>query len=219
MSKILIVDDEEKIVEVLKEYATYNGFSVDCAYDGKTATVLASHNNYDCIIIDIMMPVMNGFDAVAKIKQTKNVPVIMISARSEEYDKLKGFDLGIDDYIVKPFSPKEVMARIKAITKRYSSTGDCLEEAGIKVDKDGREVYIGNTNIQLTNKEFDLLVFLMQNKNIALSREKILSDIWGYDYFGDGRTVDTHIKMLRAHLQDKAKHIKTIHGVGYKFES
>lgn len=218
MSKILIVDDEENIVEVLKEYSIFNGYEVDVAYDGEEAVNLALKNNYDCMLIDIMMPKLNGFDAVKEIKKVKNIPTLMISARSEEYDKLLGFELGIDDYIVKPFSPREVMARVKAILKRAPSSSDVLEISGITIYKEGRDVIINGEKIQLTNKEFDLLVYLIENKNIALTREKILSDIWGFDYFGDGRTVDTHIKMLRSHLKGKTELIKTVHGVGYKFE-
>lgn len=219
MNKLLIVDDEENIVEVLKEYSLFNGFDVDIAYDGKQAVELALKNNYDCMLIDIMMPNLNGFDAVKEIKQHKNIPTIMISARSEEYDKLLGFELGVDDYVVKPFSPREVMARVKAVLKRYStSNSDMIKTNGITIDKNGRDVFVDGEKIQLTNKEFDLLLYFIENKNIALSREKLLSDIWGFDYFGDGRTVDTHIKMLRSHLNNKADVIKTVHGVGYKFE-
>lgn len=218
MSKLLIVDDEEKIVEVLKEYAVFNGYEVDTASNGKEAIEKALKTNYDCMLIDIMMPEMNGYDAVKEIKKDKNLPTIMVSARSEEYDKLLGFDLGIDDYIVKPFSPKEVMARVKAIIKRYSLNTEIVTEAELTVDLGARIVTLCGERINLTNKEYDLLVFLVKNKNIALTRDKILKEVWGYDYFGDGRTVDTHIKMLRSHLNDFGGRIKTIHGVGYKLE-
>ena len=219
MSKLLIVDDEENIVQVLKEYALFNGYEVDVAYDGEKAVELALKNNYDCMLIDIMMPNLNGFDAVREIKKRKNLPTLMISARSEEYDKLHGFELGIDDYIVKPFSPREVMARVKAIINRTSSGAEIIELGGLVVDLGGRDVLLDGEKVQLTNKEYDLLVYLIQKKNIALTREEILSDVWGYDYFGDGRTVDTHIKMLRSHLNGYANYIKTVHGVGYKFEN
>lgn len=218
MNKILIVDDEEKIVEVLKEYALFEGFDVDEAYDGEDAVEKAKNNKYDCIVIDIMMPKLNGYDAVKEIKKFDNVPILMVSARSEEYDKLLGFELGIDDYIVKPFSPKEVMARIKAVIKRYTPVGDQYLEGGLFINKNSREVFVNNEPINLTNKEYDILVYLVSNKNVAISRKDLLYNVWGDDYFGDGRTVDTHIKMLRSHLKDASCYIKTVHGYGYKFE-
>ena len=218
MNKILIVDDEEKIVEVLKEYALHEGFIVHTAFDGEEAVKKAKRNSYDCIVIDIMMPKMNGYEAVREIKKTENTPILMVSARSEEYDKLLGFELGIDDYIVKPFSPKEVMARIRAVIKRSQPNEDQLHEGDLTIKKGAREVYIKNELIQLTNKEYDLLVVLVTNKNVAMSRKELLTKVWGDDYFGDGRTVDTHIKMLRGHLGEMGDLIKTIHGIGYKFE-
>ena len=218
MNKLLIVDDEEKIVEVLKEYALFEGFLVDTASNGLEAVEKAQNSSYDCILIDIMMPVMNGYDAVKNIKKHDNVPILMISARSEEYDKLLGFELGIDDYIVKPFSPKEVMARVKAIIKRYQITSDQIVEGKLAINKDTREVVFNNEIIALTNKEYDLLLYLVSNKNLAISRKDLLTNVWGFDYFGDGRTVDTHIKMLRSHLKDAGEYIKTVHGFGYKFE-
>lgn len=218
MSKILIVDDEEKIVDVLKEYAIFNGYEVDTASNGIEAVQKALVNSYDCMLIDIMMPEMNGFDAVKEIKTHKNIPTIMISAKSEEYDKLLGFELGIDDYIVKPFSPKEVMARVKALIKRSSFSTEEIIIKNLKIDTGARTASINNEKLFLTNKEYDLLLFLVKNKNIALTREKILKEVWDYDYYGDGRTVDTHIKMLRAHLGDFDGNIKTIHGVGYTLE-
>ena len=218
MNKILIVDDEEKIIEVLKEYALFEGFSVETASNGLEAINKALADNFDCIIIDIMMPFMNGFDAVREIKKAKNTPILMVSARSEEYDKLLGFELGIDDYIVKPFSPKEVMARVKAVIKRSSNLEDQIIEGDLTINRSSRAVYLSGESIQLTNKEFDLLVFLASNKNKAVERKDILTKIWGEDYFGDGRTVDTHIKMLRSHLKDAGKFIKTVHGIGYMFE-
>lgn len=218
MNKILIVDDEEKIVEVLKEYALFEGFAVDTASNGLDAVKKALADNFDCIIIDIMMPFMNGFDAVREIKKEKNTPILMVSARSEEYDKLLGFELGIDDYIVKPFSPKEVMARVKAVIKRSLNLDEQIVEGPISINRNSRSVYIDGEPVQLTNKEFDLLVFLVSNKNKAVERKDILTKVWGEDYFGDGRTVDTHIKMLRSHLKDAGKFIKTVHGIGYMFE-
>lgn len=218
MNKILIVDDEEKIVEVLKEYAIFDGFLVESASNGIEAIEKMQNSNFDCVIMDIMMPKMNGFDAVREIKKFSDTPIIMVSARSEEYDKLMGFELGIDDYIVKPFSPKEVMARVRAVVKRYQVLGEQIVEGILSINKDAREVSCGNEIVELTNKEFDLLLYLISNKNVAISRKDILYNIWGSDYFGDGRTVDTHIKMLRAHLKDASKYIKTVHGFGYKFE-
>ncbi len=218
MSKILIVDDEERIVNVLKEYANFNEIEADCASDGYEAVEKVMENNYDCILMDIMMPNLNGFDAVKEIKKVKNVPVIMISAKGEEADKLQGFSLGADDYVVKPFSPKEVIARVKAVMKRTSSYVEQIKVAGIEIDTEGRSVSVEGKPVDLTNKEYQLLLALVKNKGIALSRDKILNEIWGYDYYGDGRTVDTHIKMLRAHLGKFGDCIKTIHGVGYKFE-
>lgn len=218
MANLLIVDDEDKIVNVLKEYAEFNGFTVDTASNGEEAIRLALKNNYDCMLIDIMMPEVNGFDAVKEIKKHHEIPTIMISARSEEYDKLLGFELGIDDYIVKPFSPKEVMARVKAITKRYGNKMENLKAGHLTIDQSSRTVSLNEERINLTNKEYDLLVFLIKNKNIALTRDVILKQVWDFEYYGDGRTVDTHIKMLRAHLKDFAQNIKTIHGVGYKLE-
>ena len=218
MNKILIVDDEEKIVEVLKEYALFEGFSVETASNGIEAVKKALEVNFDCIIIDIMMPFMNGYDAVREIKKQKNTPILMVSARSEEYDKLLGFELGIDDYIVKPFSPKEVMARVKAVIKRYQNLDDIITEGELSINRSSRMVTFAGEIISLTNKEFDLLVFLASNKNKAVERKDILTRVWGEDYFGDGRTVDTHIKMLRSHLKDAGKYIKTVHGIGYMFE-
>ncbi len=219
MPRILIVDDEERIVNVLSEYAKFNDFEVDTAKDGYEAVEKVIENNYDCILMDIMMPNLNGFDAVKEIKSIKNIPCIMISAKGEEADKLQGFQLGADDYIVKPFSPKEVIARIKAVLKRTGAYVDQLKVSGIEIDTEGRNVSVDGKKLDLTNKEYQLLILLTSNKNVALTRDKILNTIWGYDYYGDGRTVDTHIKMLRAHLGSAGEHIKTIHGVGYKFEA
>ncbi len=220
MEKILIVDDEEKIVAVLCEYAKFNGFLTDTAYDGFEAIEKVMSNDYDCILMDIMMPNLNGFEAVKQIKEIKNIPIIMISAKGEEIDKLNGFELGIDDYIVKPFSPKEVIARIKAVLKRTCAYIDKLKFGSLEIDAEGRIILVDGERKELTNKEYNLLLFLVKNKDVVLSRDKILNQVWGYDYYGDGRTVDTHIKMLRADLGEKvAEKIKTIHGVGYKFES
>ena len=219
MEKILIVDDEEKIVEVLCEYARFNGFHTDTASDGYEAIEKVMAEDYDCILMDIMMPNLNGFEAVKEIKKLKNIPIILISAKGEEVDKLNSFDLGVDDYVVKPFSPKEVIARIKAVLKRTCSYVEKIKIGNLEIDTEGRIVKVNNEVKTLTNKEYNLLLLLVKNKDIVLTRDKILNQVWGYDYYGDGRTVDTHIKMLRADLGEISSSIKTIHGVGYKFES
>ncbi len=214
---ILIVDDEKLIREVIKEYLLLEGYNIYEAENGLEAKEIVNKNKIDLIIMDIMMPKMDGYTACKEIKQIEDIPFIMLSARSEEYDKLIGFDLGIDDYVTKPFSPKELVARVKAIIKR-NSRQENLEIMGIKIDDLAHEVYIDNKLIELTPKEYDLLKYLMENKNIALSRENLLSSIWGYDFYGDDRTVDTHIKTLRAHLGKYRELIKTVRGMGYKIE-
>lgn len=223
MYKILVVDDEAKIREVIREYSEFNGFEVTEAEDGMTAVGLCKLNDYDIIIMDVMMPKLDGFSACKEIKKIKDIPVIMLSARGEEYDKLFGFELGIDDYMVKPFSPKELIARVNAVLTRHnpkdaSEKNDVLEFGGLVIDIPGRSVTIDGERIVLTPKEYDLLFFLVKNKNIALSRDKLLSDIWGYDFFGDDRTIDTHIKNLRNNLGPYRDYIVTLRGVGYKFE-
>ena len=225
MSKILVVDDEEKIREVIKEYASFDGYEVVEAVDGMDAVGKCKTEDFDIIIMDIMMPRLDGFSAVKEIKKTKNIPVIMLSARGEEYDKLFGFEIGIDDYVVKPFSPKELMARVNAVLVRSSKSKQGKEEKSKKyvfedlvIDMLGREVYIKDKKLELTPKEYDLLVYLVVNKNIALSREKILNEVWGYDFFGEDRTVDTHIKMLRNTIGKYRDKIVTVRGMGYKFE-
>ncbi|MBQ7976992.1 MAG: response regulator transcription factor [Clostridia bacterium] len=217
MNKLLIVDDERNIVMVLKEYAEFNGFSVDCAYDGAEAVEMLEHNNYDCVIMDIMMPKMDGFEAVRALKDIKNTPVIMMSARTQEEDKLQGFELGIDDYVTKPFSPKEVIARIKAVLKRTQGYLEFAEIDEISLDRTYKRILVKGQDVHATAKEFDLLETLIRNKGIVVPREKLLNEVWGFDYDGDERTVDTHIKMLRAHLGDFAKYIKTSRGIGYEF--
>ncbi|MBQ3924015.1 MAG: response regulator transcription factor [Firmicutes bacterium] len=223
MYKILVVDDEAKIREVIREYSEFNGFEVTEAEDGMSAVGLVKLNNYDIIIMDVMMPKLDGFSACKEIKKIKDIPVIMLSARGEEYDKLFGFELGIDDYMVKPFSPKELMARVNAVLARHNSgsqqeTNEVMEFGGLVIDIPGRSVSVDGEKIELTPKEYDLLFFLVENKNIALSRDKLLQDIWGYDFFGDDRTIDTHIKNLRNNLGPYRDHIVTLRGVGYKFE-
>lgn len=220
---ILIVDDEEKIRFVIKEYAMVQGYNVLEASDGIDAINICYKNDIDLIIMDIMMPKLDGYSAVKEINKDKHIPIIMLSARAEEFDKLMGFELGIDDYVVKPFSPRELMARIKAVLSRYNENKEETQEKNIvfkdlKIDTLGRIVYIKNKRIDLTPKEYELLIFLIKNKNIALSREKILNQVWKYDFYGDNRTVDTHIKMLRNSLGKYRQYIVTVRGMGYKFE-
>ena len=221
MLKILIVDDEEMIRAVLREYIEFEGNEAYEAKDGMEAVRLCKENDYDLILMDIMMPQLDGFSAVKEIKKTKDLPVIMLSARGEEYDKLFAFELGVDDYVTKPFSPKEVMARIQAVTKRKSQKQDTnkpLKFEGLEIDMAGRNVYVDGVKAELTPKEYELLFYLVRNKGIALTREKLLCDVWGFDFYGDDRTVDTHIKMLRSNLKDYRKFIVTLRGLGYKFE-
>lgn len=222
MYRLLVVDDEPKIREVIKEYAEFNGYEVTEAEDGMSAVGLCKLNEYDLVILDIMMPKLDGFSACKEIKKIQDVPIIMLSARGEEYDKLFGFELGIDDYIVKPFSPKELMARINVIlARRHSSSqnkSDVLTFGGLKINMAARTVTVDGKRVELTPKEYNLLFYLIEHKNIALSRDKLLSDIWGYDFFGDDRTIDTHIKNLRNNLGPYRDYIVTLRGVGYKFE-
>ena len=222
MKKILIVDDEEKIREVIREYAEFSGYEAEEAADGMSAIGMVKLNDYDLIIMDIMMPKLDGFSAVKEIQKIKDIPVIMLSARGEEYDKLFGFELGIDDYVVKPFSPKELMARVNAVlsrrdpSERKSSSVQKFE--GLEVNMAARTITVDGKRVDLTPKEYDLLFYMIQNKNIALSREQLLGDIWGYDYYGEDRTIDTHVKNLRHRLGPYQKFIVTIRRIGYKFE-
>ena len=222
MKKLLIVDDEEKIREVIREYAEFSGYAAEEAADGMSAIGMVKLNDYDLIIMDVMMPKLDGFSAVKEIQKIKKIPVIMLSARGEEYDKLFGFELGVDDYVVKPFSPKELMARVNAVLNRVDNQGKQVNESekfeGLEVNFAARSVSIDGHRIDLTPKEYDLLFYMIQNKNIALSREQLLEDIWGYDFFGDDRTIDTHVKNLRNDLGPYRKFIVTLRGVGYKFE-
>ncbi len=224
MAKLLIVDDEEKIREVVKEYAEFDGYEVTEAGDGMEAISLCRLHNYDLIIMDIMMPKLDGFSACKEIRKASSIPIIMMSARGEEYDKLFGFELGIDDYVTKPFSPKELMARVNAVLSR-SAPAEKRESASVMtfgdlvIDILGRSVSVKGEKIELTPKEYDLLFYLVENRNIALSRDKLLRDVWGYDFFGDDRTIDTHIKNLRNNLGPYRDMIVTLRGVGYKFET
>ncbi len=223
MAKILIVDDEAKIREVIREYAEFNHYETGEAEDGMQAVNMCLNDHYDLVIMDIMMPKLDGYSACKEIRKDKDIPIIMLSARGEEYDKLFGFELGIDDYVVKPFSPKELMARVAAVLARRKASENQAPSAelvsgGLVVNKNSRTVAIDGKRIDVTLKEYELLVYLMENKNIALSRDKLLQDIWGYDFFGDDRTIDTHIKNLRGRLGDYRDKIATVRGIGYKFE-
>ncbi len=221
--KLLIVDDEINIRRVVREYAEFEGYAVDEAEDGMEAVAKVRENDYDIIILDIMMPRLDGFSACKEIRKTKQTPIIMLSARGEEYDKLFGFELGVDDYVVKPFSPKELMARVKAVCSRKSAPQTEIPKRmtfeGLEIDMAGREVYVNGEKANMTPKEYDLLFYLVKNRNLALTRNKLLEEVWGYDFFGDDRTVDTHIKMLRNSLGEYRKFIVTLRGMGYKFEA
>ena len=217
--KVLIVDDEEMIRGVLREYVEFEGGEAYEAADGMQAVKMCREGDFDIIIMDVMMPRLDGFSAVKEIKKIRDIPVIMLSARGEEYDKLFGFEIGIDDYVTKPFSPKEVMARINAVLKRkVDDNKDVLTFEGLTIDMVGRNVFVDGEKAELTPKEYELLFYLVKNRNLALSRDKLLQDIWGYDFFGDDRTIDTHIKNLRNNLGPYRDYIVTLRGVGYKFE-
>lgn len=221
MFRILVVDDESKIREVIRTYAEFENHVVDEAVDGIEAVEKCKENDYDVIVMDIMMPRLDGFSAYKEIKKFKNIPVLMLSARGEEFDKLFGFEIGIDDYVVKPFSPKELMARLNVIVNRNKKSREntILKFEGLEIDLDGRVVFVDGKKVDLTPKEYELLVFLVENENIALSRNKLLNKVWGYDFYGDDRTVDTHIKMLRNSIKEYRKFIITVRGVGYKFDT
>lgn len=221
MPKILIVDDEKMIRNVVKEYAEFEGYGTAEAENGMEAVEICRREDFDIIVMDIMMPRLDGYSAVKEIRKTKQIPVIMLSARGEEYDKLFGFEIGVDDYVTKPFSPKEVMARINAVLKRKKgedTNKDVITYEGLTIDMVGRNVYVDGEKAELTPKEYEILFYLVKNKGIALTREKLLMDVWGFDFYGDDRTVDTHIKMLRSNLKQYRKFIVTLRGLGYKFE-
>ncbi|MBQ6633418.1 MAG: response regulator transcription factor [Ruminococcus sp.] len=221
MAKILVVDDEAKIRAIIKEYAEFEGYAVSEAEDGMEAVEKVKAEDFDIIVMDIMMPRLDGYSACKEIKKIKSVPVIMLSARGEEYDKLFGFEIGVDDYVVKPFSPKELMARIKAVLARAHAAApeeDVITYEGLEINFTAREVKIDGERVAMTPKEYDLLFYLVKNMNIALSREKLLEEVWGFDFYGDDRTVDTHIKMLRNSLGRYRNLIITLRGMGYKFE-
>lgn len=224
MSKLLIVDDEFRIRELIKKYALYEGHEVDEAEDGEQAVLKCRNNTYDLIIMDIMMPVLDGFGAVAQIRKFSNTPIIMLSARGEEYDRLSGFESGVDDYVVKPFSPKELMMRVGAVLRRTGADAKDDPKSqfvykGLSIDFAARVVTVDGERVQLTPREYELLFYMVNNKGIALTREQLISKVWGYDFFGDDRTLDTHIKLLRKSLGDYASLIVTLRGVGYRFET
>jgi len=227
MYKILIADDEEMIRRLIAKYAVFEGHTVAEACDGMEAVNMCRSESYDILICDIMMPELDGFSACREIRKFSDIPIIMLSARGEEYDKLNGFSLGIDDYVVKPFSPKELMMRIDAVMKRYlkdsnkseKSENEVFEQEGLSVDMTARIVYINKERCELSPKEDDLLFYLIRNRNIALSRERLITEVWGYDYYGDDRTLDTHIKLLRKSLKEFSKFIVTLRGVGYRFDT
>ena len=213
--RILIVDDEELIRNLIKDYCVQEGYSCDLAESGVEAINYCEKYDYDLIIMDIMMPIMDGFEASKIIKGKKNIPILMLSARGEEEDKINGFETGIDDYVTKPFSPKELICRIKAITKRYQSN-DIISYKGIVIDNLSHEVSIDGENVPMTHTQYELLKYFIENKGIALSREKIIENIMGYDYEADDRTIDAHIKLLRSKMGQYRTLIKTIRNVGYK---
>jgi len=227
MAKILICDDEAGLRSVIKRYAEFEGHEVTEAGDGKEAIELCRNTVFDIIIMDIMMPVLDGFSAVKEIRKNSATPIIMLSARGEEYDKVLGFELGIDDYVVKPFSSKEIMLRISAILRRTEKkhsvfpddSGHLIfEKEGLKADLTAYKVFVDGKQISLAPKEYDLLFFLIRNKNIVVPREKIMSEVWGFDYFGDDRTLDTHMKLLRRAISPYGHSIKTLRGLGYRFD-
>ena len=220
MAYLLAVDDERDIVELISRFAEHEGHTIDMASSGAEALRLCQQNDYDLIILDIMMPEMDGFTVCKKLREEKKTPVILLSALGAEYDKLMGFELGIDDYVVKPFSPRELMARVKAVLARHND-GKPKQEIvlqGIRIDSLAHEVFVDGAKAELTAKEYELLLFLVQNKGIALTRENILNAVWGYDYYGDDRTVDWQIKLLRGKLGPYRKCIVTLRGTGYRFD-
>lgn len=221
--RILVVDDEEKIRKIIRKYGEFEGYEIVEAKDGMEAVRLCRQKDFDVVILDVMMPELDGFSACKEIRKVKDVPVIMLSARGEEYDKIHGFELGIDDYVVKPFSPRELLMRVKVVISRNKKNRDQEERdvftyEGLVVDFTGRIVMVDGERANMTPKEYELLFYMVRNRNIALSREKLISDVWGYDYYGDDRTLDTHMKLLRSSLGPYRDCIVTLRGVGYRFE-
>ena len=224
MSKILVVDDEFRIRQIIRKYAEFEGYEVEEAVDGMQAIRICRQKEFDLIIMDVMMPELDGFSACREIRKLRDTPIIMLSARGEEYDKIHGFELGSDDYVVKPFSPKELMMRVGAVIKRSGKTenttkNDVFTYNGLEVDFSARTVTIDGKRVEMTPKEYELFFYMVRNKGLALTRESLISEVWGYDFFGDERTLDTHIKLLRKSLGDYSKCIVTLRGVGYRFET
>lgn len=222
MYRILVVDDEENIRSLIRKYAEFEGYEVEAAKDGMEAVAMCRDHDYDFIIMDIMMPELDGFSACSKIREIKDIPMLMLSARGEEYDKIHGFELGIDDYVVKPFSPKELMMRVHAILQRAHRSvpeNEKLTFGGLVIDTSAMLVYVNGEKIELSPKGYELLHYLAENKGIALTREKLITEVWGYDFYGDDRTLDTHIKLLRSALKEYRDYIVTLRGVGYRFEA
>ena len=219
---LLIVDDEQRIRELIRKYAVFEGYEVDEAADGMQAVEKCRARRYDLVIMDVMMPELDGFSACREIRRTSQVPMLMLSARGEEYDRIHGFELGVDDYVVKPFSPRELMMRVGAILKRSAAAPAAASEqvkiGELVVDFTARRVTLSGEALELSPKEYDLLFYMVRNRGIALTREKLISEVWGYDFFGDDRTLDTHIKLLRRRLGPCADRITTLRGVGYRFE-
>ena len=218
---ILIVDDEARMRKLIKDFLTAKGYSILEAEDGEKALEVfeANQNKISLILLDVMMPKLDGWSVLRQIRQTSKVPIIMLTARGEEQDELFGFELGVDEYISKPFSPKILVARVEAILKRTApDIRDVKDYGGIEIDKEGRTVKVDGKPIELSLREYELLTYLVENKDIALSRDKILNNVWNYDYYGDSRTIDSHIKKIRHKLGKKGKYIQTIRGIGYKFE-
>ena len=222
MKKILVVDDEENIRSIIRKYGEFEGYEVAEACDGMDAIAkVKEHGDYDVIIMDVMMPELDGFSACSEIKKIKDIPVIMLSARGEEYDRIHGFEAGVDDYVVKPFSPKELMMRVKVVTSRTKAPEgdmDIFTYEGLEINFTSRTVSIDGVRIDMSPKEYELLFYLVRNKNIALERERLITEVWGYDYYGDDRTLDTHIKLLRNSLGEYRRLLVTLRGVGYRFE-
>lgn len=222
MYRILICDDEEGIRTLISKYAKYEGHQVSLAENGEIAIKKCREQEFDIVIMDIMMPYFDGFSAAKEIRKFSQVPIIMLSARGEEYDRIHGFEVGADDYVVKPFSPKELMMRVDVIMRRVDRTPvqkhDVYSKDGLEIDFTARKVIIEGKEVVLAPKEYELLFFLVRNKGIAVSRERLLTDIWGYEFFGDDRTLDTHIKLLRKHIGQYSSLIVTLRGIGYRFE-
>ena len=224
MSKILVVDDEFRIRQIIRKYAEFEGYEVDEATDGMEAIRICRKKEFDLIIMDVMMPELDGFSACREIRKRSSTPIIMLSARGEEYDKIHGFELGSDDYVVKPFSPKELMLRVGAVIKRSGKSDDAQKNdvftyKGLEVNFSARTVTIDGKRAEMTPKEYDLFFYMVRNKGLALTRESLISEVWGYDFFGDERTLDTHIKLLRKSLGEYSSCIVTLRGVGYRFET